>query len=273
MKKFDNILITTDLDGTLLRDDKTISEENISAINYFKENGGKFTFVTGRPPVIVGDIYNIVRPNAPIGCFNGGGIYDMEKKEYLWQRELSRDALELVEYVDKVLPDMSIQLCGFENCYFCKMNPSMEKHREIGGFPDLRCHYTEVTGTIAKVLFAHDNEEQILKLADILNSHPLAPKFDFIRSDREYYELLPKGMSKGGNLLELARILGIERRRTVALGDNDNDASMLKNAGTGIAVSNASPLAKEAADIITVSNEQHAIAKTIQDIDEGKITF
>ena len=153
------------------------------------------------------------------------------------------------------------------------MNPSMEKHREIGGFPDLRCHYTEVSEAIAKVLFAHDNEEQILKLADILNSHPLAPKFDFIRSDREYYELLPKGMSKGGNLLELARILGIERRRTVALGDNDNDVSMLKNAGTGIAVSNASLLAKEAADIITVSNEQHAIAKTIQDIDEGKLTF
>ena len=57
MKKFEGILITTDLDGTLLRNDKSVSRENLSAIEYFKENAGVFTFVTGRPSVIVGDIY------------------------------------------------------------------------------------------------------------------------------------------------------------------------------------------------------------------------
>lgn len=273
MKRFDGILITTDLDGTLLRGDKTISAENISAIEYFKENGGFFTFVTGRPPIIVGDISTQVRPNAPIGCFNGGGIYDMQSKKYLWTKELSREALRLVEDVDKFLPDMSIQICGFENSYFCKMNPSMEKHLKIGGFPDLRCHYTEVSETISKVLFAHDDEEQIFKLRDMLSAHPLASGFDFIRSDREYYELLPKGISKAVSLTEIAKILGIDKQSTIAVGDNDNDAAMLKSAGVGIAVSNASPAAKEAADLITVSNEQHAIAKIIKDIDEGKINF
>ncbi len=273
MKKFEGILITTDLDGTLLRNDKSISKENLDAIEYFKENGGLFTIVTGRPPVIVGKIYDIVKPNAPIGCYNGGGIYDMEKKEYLWKLELSRDAMELVRYIDEKFPEMSIQLCGFDNCYFCKTNESMEKHIVSGGFPDIRCHYNEVTETLAKVLFADLEEENLFKLADLLSSHPIAPNFDFIRSDPEYYEILPKGVSKGNLTLKLAELLGIDKKKTIAVGDNDNDASMLSMAGIGFAVANASKAAKETANFVTVSNEEHAIAHIIKDLDEGKITF
>ncbi len=273
MKEFEGILITTDLDGTLLRDDKTISKENLDAIEYFKKNGGKFTFITGRPTVIVGDLYNTVKPNAPIGCFNGGGIYDMVKGEYLWMVELPREALRLVEHVDKVFPQMSIQVCGFENCYFCKMNSSMINHLKTGGFPDIRCHYTEVQEPIAKVLFADEKEENLFKLRDILNTHPEAYKYDFIRSDPEYYEILPKGMSKGLLVTKLAEILGVDKKKTIAIGDNDNDASMLKSAAVGIAVSNASKAAKEAADIITVSNNENALAKIINDLQIGKIVL
>ena len=273
MKEFEGILITTDLDGTLLRDDKTISKENLDAIEYFKENGGKFTFITGRPVVIVGDLYNRVKPNAPIGCFNGGGIYDMVKSEYLWKVELPREALALVEHVDKVFPQMSIQVCGFENSYFCKMNSSMIKHLITGGFPDIRCHYSEIQEPVAKVLFADEQEENLFKLRDILNAHPEAYKYDFIRSDPEYYEILPKGMSKGLLVTKLAEILGIDKNKTIAIGDNDNDASMLKSAAVGIAVANASKAAKEAADIITVSNNENALAKIINDLQTGKIVL
>lgn len=273
MRDFEGILITTDLDETLLCDDKTISRENLDAIEYFKENGGKFTFITGRPMVIVDDLYNTVKPNAPIGCFNGGGIYDMAKGEYLWKVELPREALELVEYVDKVFPEMSIQVCGFKNCYFCKMNSSMAKHLTTGGFPDIRCRYTEVEEPIAKVLFADEREENLFKLRDILNSHPKAYKYDFIRSHAEYYEILPKGISKGILVTKLAEILGIDKNKTIAVGDNDNDASMLESAAVGIAVSNASKAAKDAADIITVSNNENAIEKIINDLQSGKIVL
>jgi len=271
MKKFEGILITTDLDGTILKNDKSVSRKNLDAIEYFKENGGYFTFVTGRPPVIVGKIYETVRPNAPIGCYNGGGIYDVEKKEYLWQIPLPREALRLVEYIDKEMPEMSIQICGFDNCYFCKMNASMEKHLVLGGFPDIRWHYSEGEETYAKVLFADLEEENLFKVAELLNNHPMAKMFDFIRSDPEYYEILPKGVSKGDLLMKLADILGVDRKMTIAVGDNDNDASMIKAAGVGYAVANASKAAKEVADIITVSNEEDAIAKIIDDLDKKLI--
>ena len=80
MGKFDGILICTDLDGTLLGSDRKISKENIEAIEYFKSEGGLFTFITGRMPCLVNDIYNAIKPNAPFGCINGGGIYDGKAK-------------------------------------------------------------------------------------------------------------------------------------------------------------------------------------------------
>lgn len=273
MKKFEGILFTTDLDGTLLRNDKSISGENLEAIEYFKDNGGYFSIVTGRAPMIVGDIYNAVRPNAPFGCLNGGGVYDGNRAEYMWTCELSRKALKLVEYVDKNLPDMAIQICGFKNCYFSKMNAAMVRHRDSADFPDLRRHYHDVEEPIAKVLFAHEEEERLFTLRDMLNAQPLASEFDFIRSDPEYYEILPKGISKGNLLIKIAGLTGIDKTRTIAIGDNDNDVSMLRSAAVGVAVANASSAAKDAADIVTVSNEENAIAKIIEDLDSGKIIF
>ena len=78
-------------------------------------------------------------------------------------------------------------------------------------------------------------------------------------------------MDKGKNLTDIAESIGIDIKRSIAIGDNDNDASMLEKAGIGIAVENASEIAKSKADIITVSNEENAIARVIKDIDEGKI--
>ena len=61
MKKFEGILLCTDLDGTLLRNDKSISRENLDAINYFMSEGGYFTFITGRMPYTSSNIYKTRR--------------------------------------------------------------------------------------------------------------------------------------------------------------------------------------------------------------------
>ena len=76
MGKFDGILICPDLDGTLYKNDKTISDKNRKAIEYFKREGGYFTFITGRLPYYSTYAYDSVKPNVPFGCINGGGVYD-----------------------------------------------------------------------------------------------------------------------------------------------------------------------------------------------------
>lgn len=269
MKKFEGILICTDLDGTLLRNDTTISEENLKAIEYFKAEGGIFTFITGRMPFFVADIYETIKPNAPFGCINGGGIYDHRTQAYLWTQTLHPSSIELVEYADKHLAEIGIQINTFETIYFCKENAAMARFRELTGMPNTVRRYSEINEPIAKIVFGDENAENINRLKELLSVHPKAAEFDFIRSERTLYEILPKGISKGSVLPKLAQFLHIDMDKTIAVGDYNNDIDMLRASKIGIAVANACPEAKAAADHVTVSNEEHAIAKIISDIENG----
>lgn len=270
MGKFDGILICTDLDGTLLKNDKSISAENKEAIEYFKSEGGYFTFVTGRMAFYSEDSYHAVNPNAPVGCVNGGGVYDYEKDEYVWQCELPKHANEIIDDVEREFPEIGIQINTFHKAYFCKDNESMIRFRRVTGLPNLKMHYRDIEETFAKVIFGSDLPEEIISLDKFLKSHHLADDFDFIHSERSLYEILPKGIGKGMAVKKLAEYLGIDNSKTVAIGDYNNDISMFDAAGVSIAVSNASPDALRAAKYITVSNEEHAIARVIADIENGK---
>ena len=273
MGKFNGILICTDLDGTLLKNDKTISRENREAYEYFMREGGYFTFVTGRMPYTARSLYEMVRPNAPVGCINGGGIYDFSKGEYLWSTTLPERAAELVEAVMDEVPSCGVHINALDGIYCCRENEITEWHRRITGVSTKFAQYRELTVPVGKVVFCEGNEENILKIAEILKSHPRAGEFDFIRSEKKLYEVLPRGISKGTLLPRLAEILGVKMSRTVAIGDYNNDVEMIRRAGVGIAVANAVDEAKAVADIVTVSNEEHAIAKIIEMIDRGEIIF
>lgn len=273
MGKFDGILICTDLDGTLLKNDKTISKENRDAIEYFKREGGYFTFVTGRMPYTSRLLYEMVKPNAPVGCINGGGIYDFEKGEYLWSLTLSDGAAELVDAVTDCVPSCGVLLNSLEGLYCCRENEITEMRCKITGVSAAFAEYGAIASPMGKVVFCEDGEENILKIAEMLKNHPRADEFDFIRSERMLYEILPKGSSKGDLLPHLAEILGVDMAKTIAVGDYYNDVSMIRDAGVGVAVANAVDEAKIVADRITVSNEESAIAKIISEVDSGEIVF
>ena len=116
----ESIPVNTDLDGTLYKNDKTISEKNKTAIAHFKSEGGLFTFVTGRMPYYSMAAYEAVAPNAPFGCINGGGVYDGEAKKYIEAKTLPPEALALVAHIDQCVSKVGIQICCLENTYFCK---------------------------------------------------------------------------------------------------------------------------------------------------------
>lgn len=270
MGKFDGILFCTDLDGTLLRNDASISKENIDAIEYFKSEGGMFTFITGRMPFYVSDIHNTVNPNVPIGCVNGGGLFDWEAGDYIWTMPVPEDVLELIRCVDKNVPSAGIQVNTFYNTYFCKENPVMQYFRDITGVPNLVCDYNEVDGAIAKIIFGAEDEDEMMQVQSTLVAHPMADKFEFIRSQKHLYEILPKGVGKDTALVKLAEHLNVDMNKTIAIGDYDNDIRILKKARLGIAVANANESTKAASDYITVSNEEHAIAKVVEDLENKK---
>ncbi len=271
MKKFEGMLFCTDLDGTLYATDKTVSKENLDAIEYFKSEGGLFTFITGRPSQISGHINKLIKPNAPYGCLNGGGIYDPVTGTYRWKMTLPREMLELVRAVDEKLPEIGIQLNTEKEIYFNKDNPTMTWFRQVTRLPMISCHFEAVQEPVLKVVFGHEEDEQILALRDLLNHHPDAARYDFIRSERTLYEILPKGASKGMVLGKMAELLGISPDKTIAVGDYNNDISMVKAAKLGFAVANAVPEVKAVADCLTVSNDESAIAAIVDMLDRREI--
>ncbi len=264
MKKFDGILFCTDLDGTLFADDKSLSRENLDAINYFKSEGGRFTFITGRVPLTARGVAELVHPNAPIGCLNGGGMYDLTEEKYIWHRTLPDAAWDLIDAVTAEMPDLGVQLNCLDGLYYYKDNAAMERFRALTDTPYRPCPHRAPPSEVLKVLFAHLDGDRLLLLERLLRSHPRAAEFDFIRSEQTLFEVLPKGVSKGALLLRLAEHLSVARENTVAIGDYDNDISMIKAAGLGIAVANAVDGLKAVADLVTVSNNEHAIAAAIE---------
>ena len=270
MGKFDGILICTDLDGTLYRNDKTISEENRCAIEYFKREGGYFTFITGRLPYYSMDAYNLARPNVPFGCINGGGVYDGATDRYVWLCEISHDVVQLIACVDARFKGIGIQLCCFDKTYFSEENEMTEKFRKRTGLPNYICSYRDIKEPMGKIIFSSEDSDELTAIEETVKAHPLADKFDFVRSERTLFEILPKGVDKGLALKKLAEYLKLDIGQTIAIGDFDNDVGMLKAAKLGVAVSNASREALAAADAVTVSNEEHAIADVIYGLESGK---
>lgn len=273
MGKFEGTLICTDLDGTLFRADKSISRENLDAIEYFKSEGGIFTFITGRVPFTSTAAHEAIKPNAPIGCLNGGAIYDFAAGDYVWRREFSRDGLELVEFATKRLPHIGAQINTFHNLYFVNENEAMALFRKVTGYPNKVCGLWEIDEPLAKVVFGDTSPDNIQELSEVLKEHPRYGEYDYIRSEKTLYEILPKGTSKGDVFPRLCKYLGIDPAHSVAVGDYDNDASMLRAAGVGVAVANATRAALDAADYVTVSNEEHAIARIISDIENNSLFF
>ena len=131
MGKYDGMLFCTDLDGTILKGDRTVSKENLSAIEHFKSEGGIFTFITGRMPFFASQFYNIINPNAPVGCINGGGLYDYKADKYIQTTELPKTVFELIDVIYNKFPNIGIQVNTFYKVYFCTENEAMKNFRKL----------------------------------------------------------------------------------------------------------------------------------------------
>lgn len=270
MGKFDGILLCTDLDGTLLDDQRYVSPENTTAIEYFKKEGGKFTFVTGRVPRGARLMLDFIHPNAPVVAFNGAGIYDFDDNKLLWGLYLDESAKSAIAYVEERVPGLGLAICTDENVHFSKMNEWVDAYFKAENLPLDTTPYMEIQEQWKKGLFIADSSD-MPKIRQVIAESPFSQMYDFVQSSPNYYEILPKGATKGTGLRRLTELLGIDKEKVIAVGDNENDIPMIKEAKVGIAVANAIDDLKDAADIVTVSNNEHAIKKVIDMLDNGEI--
>ncbi len=270
MGKFDGILLCSDLDETLLTSDREISKENKRALEYFMAEGGKFTFATGRVPHGAKLNLKYIIPNIPMICFNGGAIYDFENDKIIWECFTDEKAADAVEYVMAHMPQAGAVVSTKERTYHIHTNRLTREHTKIEKLPEFLARLDEIKEPWNKVVFMAEVED-MPALRKLIAESPFADDYTFIQSYKHYYELLPKGTGKGEAMLRLADIYGIDPARTIGIGDNENDLSLIRLAGVGIAVANAVKELRDAADYITTDNDNNPHSSVIANIENGNI--
>lgn len=245
---FDGVLLCTDIDGTLIRKiggdgSRSVSEKNIEAINYFKSEGGLFTFATGRYADFYLERDFGVEPNTYIISLNGTFISDT------FGNEIFHDSI-MDEKVVK-------EICAFANSGFdlnyLLVHSSKAKIRNYEDCDDF--------STTNKIVMCTKDEKEGLRLKDALIKN-FSDKVDISRSWDTGVEALNLNSNKGDALVKLKEITN--SKIAVACGDYENDIPMLKKADYGFAVENALDEVKKSADFVTKNdNENDAVAEII----------
>ena len=270
MGKFDGILIVSDLDGTLLNNRSQLSQKNRDAIAYFEAEGGAFSYISGRVARCLRPILEMMTPSVPVGA-NNGMLYDANAGEWVDFEALSPDAVRLTNDVVEALPDAGVVVMGKRHVWFSRRDPIGDRFRSIVGLSERYEPLEQIPEEYCKVLFTYP-ADRFEELRRVVDTHPLSAQFELVRSDAKYYEVMPKGCNKGRALTALAKHLGISPARTIAVGDQENDIAMFRAAALGIAVANASAVAKEAADLVlNATNEDGAIAAIVDQLDRGEL--
>ena len=264
MKRFDGLILCSDVDGTLIDENNTVPKENIEAIAYFQAHGGKFMLATGRIPEAVTPILDGIHPDLPGICHNGCSIYDFNEKKYVATTELSRTSVAPAKEIMALFPESGVEILTEDGIYIVKPNFATKRHitfEKITAKPAES--FDSVTATWLKILFAQDPEDTT-KMQEAMKNSPYRENFTLIRTHQYYYEIFNKNANKGNALKQFCSMYQLDTKNLLAIGDNDNDAEMLKIASVSAAVCGAAPSAQDAADMVmTKTNEEGAVAEFI----------
>lgn len=260
---FKNVILMTDLDGTLLTDDKRIDERDLEAIRRFREGGGLFTAATGRGIAMARSVIEKIGINIPCVIFNGAAVYDFRKKEFLWHSDMPPCAADYIRMLEKAFPDVGIEILHSESVYVTDYNQTVAEHMAIEQIEPIRCTLDEAPKeNWLKVLIAYP-PERIQNIIAFTREN-CAAGVNWVHSSPMYYEMLPEGISKGYGYRRLLELLGRDDLFTVAVGDYGNDYDMVRSADFGAAVANAQEDVKRAAKAVLRDNNHAPISQLIE---------
>ena len=260
-------IIASDLDGTLFNNSSDVSKENLAAITEIDQKGAYFVPSTGRT---FSDIQKILTDNNDIRyfiCSNGALVYDKKTGESIVNGisgELLRRMLEVFSRFDVHITVrtggvsvVDTKRCNdrdfdFYNICEAHVNVLKEFSQTREDFDAWLCGLESVEA-VATFYHSLDDLFECKKQLDALGGLLVLRQYEY------NLDICSSYTSKGDALMRLADKLEIDRAATIAVGDSDNDISMVKAAGLGLAVSNANNNLKEIADEVICSNEEHAI--------------
>lgn len=258
-------LVALDMDGTLLKEDKTISKENLAAIENAKKNGVKVILATGRPTKGIEKYLkqlNLISENDYAVAFNGAVVQNTKTGEIIAKNYMNLDDLEYLYSLSKELK-VNIHALTPYSCITPKSNQYSELEATLNNIPLEILDFDNVDKdtTIVKIMFI--DPENILNKAIEKLPKDIVDRYTIVRSAPYFLEFINKKVNKGFGVEVLANSLGINQEEVICMGDAGNDIHMIEYAGLGVAMGNAFPEVKKIANYITKTNEDHGVAHVI----------
>jgi hydroxymethylpyrimidine pyrophosphatase-like HAD family hydrolase len=253
-------LAASDLDGTLVRSDDSVSERTLSALTRTVTVGIRFVLVSARSPGWLAPAAAKLGLDGIGICCNGAVVYDYEESRVLIHRPLEPEtARELVHGLRLAAPGV---VFGCERPSGFVAEPG---YRPLFRPPD------SIPRADALAFLAEPATKLVLQHPEIpqVELHALASDFAGGRAEACYsgaglVEIAAAGVTKGAALADLCAQLDIDRGEVIAFGDMLNDVSMLAWAGRGVAVANAHPEVLAVADEVTASNDEDGVALVLE---------
>ena len=262
-------LVIVDLDGTLLAGPRFISERTRKTIATVRETGVEVVLASARPPRSMRVFHRELGLTTPVIACNGALLWDLMAGVPLFRLPLEQELVRELTVMGRELGCIVNFDCD-DDWVADRITPAIEENLQQFGMSPPR----EV-GTIDAVL---QSERPIDKLfLDLRDLEPplqvsaraaISRGFSARASVSEtvpgLIDVVSRDASKAAMARRLARSFNISAEQTLAIGDHDNDVSLLHWAGMGVAMGNATPAAKAAADAVTASNLREGVAEALE---------
>ena len=260
-------LVAIDMDGTLLREDKTISERTKNTIVSAREKGVTVVLATGRPIQGVSrylEELNMYTEKDYVLTYNGALIQKTESKESVAKIALKGEDFH---YLKKLSDKLGVHIHAFsekQGLITPKNSKYTEVEADINKIEIHEINMDDISDDEVMIKIMMIDEPEILSKAMDKLPKEVYDKYTVVRSAPFFLEFLNKSVNKGVGVEMLAKHLGVKREEVMTFGDAGNDIHMIEYAGLGVAMGNAFDEIKEAADYITDSNNNDGVAKAIE---------
>ena len=265
--------IATDLDGTLLRTDKSVSTRTRDAVDAAEDAGLLFIIATGRPPRWIPPVIEQLGERGLVVCANGASVYDPARHEMVARFDISAEAaLSIIDDVQRAFPDAVL---GVEQGFEFAADTSIESTdfalleswklggMRVGPIRDF------VTDGVTKLIVRLPDDTPSGSAAAV--QAVVADRALVTHSTTEsFLELSHPSVHKAATVERLLLDSGIAPDEVVAFGDMPNDLELIRWAGLGVAVANADPRLKAEADEVTASNDDDGVALVIERLLGGR---
>lgn len=253
----------SDIDGTLLRRDHSLSEANIEAIGRLREAGIRFSVASSRPPKAMRQQIEALGIDLPTVAFNGANIINPDGSLLKAHRIESRAARTTLE----LFAQHPVAAWVFADDQWLLLDPEgdyVAHERDTLGYDFVQVDSFEPYLDRIDKIVAASKDFALLRTLEAQLNPLIGDTAHAARSQLYYLDVTAMDANKGTALITLAEALGVPLAQTAAIGDAGNDVAMFLKAGMSIAMGQAEADVKQHATHVTDSNEEDGVATAIE---------